>query len=245
MKLTLEIPNEHAPALLALLSDLMPVRLEPQADPAEGHPELPLMPAAPVPVPVSEWAAKWVQARPLPLMPAEQYMAARVAEGELEEIGSLNTPDLAAKWIAAGGDVPPTPEQLAAMSRLPDEDPALADVRWQATPEATPEPEPWDVPTPTDAAVGFAAGTNGKLEVVALDETNPDPTQRVLAWPQELLSIALPEKPEGKTKWVYRGTFKGQNYDGRDRSVFYYSTSRKNWIRTYDFSTTLHHVEAI
>lgn len=42
MKITLDIPNEHAPALLALLSDLMPVRLEPQADPAEGHPELPL-----------------------------------------------------------------------------------------------------------------------------------------------------------------------------------------------------------
>ena len=220
MKLILEIPNEHAPALLALLSDLMPVRLEPQADPAEGHPEL-------------------------PLMPAEQYMAARMAEGELEEIGSLNTPDLAAKWVEAGGDVPPTPAQLAAMSRIPDEYPALADVRWQATPEATPEPEPWDVPTPTDAAVGFAAGTNGKLEVVALDETNPDPTQRVLAWPQELLSIPLPEKPEEKTKWVYRGTFKGQNYDGRDRSVFYYSPTLKNWIESYGFSTFFHHIEAI
>ena len=42
MKITLDIPNEHAPALLAMVSDLMPVRLEPQADPAEGHPELPL-----------------------------------------------------------------------------------------------------------------------------------------------------------------------------------------------------------
>lgn len=47
MKITLDIPNEHAPRLLALLSDLMPVRLEPQADPAEGHPELPLSPFTP------------------------------------------------------------------------------------------------------------------------------------------------------------------------------------------------------
>lgn len=201
MKLTLEIPNEHAPALLALLSDLMPVRLEPQADPAEGHPEL-------------------------PLMPAEQYMAARMAEGELEEISSLNTPDLAAKWIAAGGDVPPTPEQLAAMSRIPDEDPALADVRWQATPEPTPEPEPWDA---WDAA-----------------EAAKDQTQRVLQFPDHLTGIALPELPEDKTEWVYRGTFGGQKYDAEDdRVIFYYCTSRKNWIRTYDFSTTLHHVEAI
>lgn len=53
MKITLEIPNEHAPALLALLSDLMPVRLEPQADPAEGHPELPLATG----MSVEEWSA--------------------------------------------------------------------------------------------------------------------------------------------------------------------------------------------
>lgn len=183
MKLTLEIPNEHAPALLALLSDLMPVRLEPQADPAEGHPELPLMPAT---------------------------------QGN----------DLAAKWIAAGGDVPPTPEQLAAMSRLPDEDPTLADVRWQATPEATPEPEPWDA---WDAA-----------------EAAKDQTQRVLQFPDHLTVIALPELPEDKTEWVYRGTFGGQKYDAEDdRVIFYYCTARENWIRTYDFSTTLHHVEAI
>lgn len=161
MKLTLEIPNEHAPALLALLSDLMPVRLEPQADPAEGHPELPLMPAT---------------------------------QGN----------DLAAKWIAAGGDVPPTPEQLAAMSRLPDEDPALADVRWQAT---------------------------------------PDPTQRVLNWPQELLSIAPPELPEGKTKWVYRGTFSGDRIEVNGRAVFYHDTVK--WCPTCHFSTIFHHVEAI
>jgi hypothetical protein len=203
MKLTLEIPNEHAPALLALLSDLMPVRLEPQADPAEGHPEL-------------------------PLMPEEQYMAARMAEGELEEIGSLNTPYLAAKWIAAGGDVPPTPEQLAAMSRLPDEDPALADVRWQATPEPAPNPEPWDMPQPTET-----------------DEFDSDPTRREIAWPLTMTVTDLPDLPEGKTQWVYRGTFAGKKYESDDRSVFFYSPTSKSWLKSNDFSTALHHVEAI
>jgi hypothetical protein len=218
MKLTIEIPNEHAHALLSLLANLTATPTELVADPCPGHPEL-------------------------PLTPSEQYMAARMAEGELEEIGSLNTPDLAAKWVAAGGDVPPTPEQLAAMIRLPDEDPALADVRWQATPEAAPEPEPWDEPTPTAAAVGFATGTNGKLEVVALDETNPDPTQRVLVWPQELLSIALPELPKGKTKWVYRGTFGALRHKANKGAVYYYDEYR--WSPTYCFSTSFHHIEAI
>ena len=204
MKLTLEIPNEHAPALLALLSALMPVRLEPQADPAEGHPEL-------------------------PLMPAEQYMAARMAEGELEEIGSLNTPDLAAKWIAAGGDVPPTPEQLAAMSRLPDEDPTLADVRWQATPESAPEPDPWDMPQPTEP-----------------DEFNSDSTRRVIEWPLEISVTDLPDLPEGKTQWVYRGTFEGKKYEcSDDRSVFFYSSASNIWLKSLDFSTSFHHIEAI
>lgn len=234
MKLTLHIDDNIAPALVQALASLLSRDTELVADPCPGHPEL-------------------------PLMHAEQYMSARMVEHKLEEIGSLNTPDLAAKWIAAGGDVPPTPEQLAAMSRVSDEDPALADVRWQATPEPESLPlattfegrdqfehDPWDVPTPTNAAVGFAAGTNGKLEVVALDETNPDPTQRVLAWPHELLSIALPEKPEGKTKWVYRGTFGGQKYDADyARAIFYACSVRENWIRTYDFSTSLHHIEAI
>lgn len=184
MKLTLEIPNEHAPALLALLSDLMPVRLETQADPAEGHPELPLMPATP-------------------------------------------SNDLAAKWIAAGGDVPPTPEQLAAMA-------------------STPEPDPWDLPPYTDAEpAGFAAGTNGKLEVIALDENNPDMTQRVLSWPQELLSVALPEHPEGKTRWVYRGTFNTYKFQTGGREVFYFSAGDSRWIPTTYFSGFFHHIEAI
>jgi hypothetical protein len=126
MKLTLHIDDNIAPALIQALASLLSRDNELVADPCPGHPEL-------------------------PLTPSEQYMAARMAEGELEEIGSLNTPDLAAKWVAAGGDVPPTPEQLAAMIRLPDEDPALADVRWQATPEPTPEPDPWDLPPYTEA----------------------------------------------------------------------------------------------
>lgn len=220
MKLTLHIDDNIAPALVQALASLLSRDTETVADPCPGHPEL-------------------------PLMPAEQYMAARMAEGELEEIGSLNTPDLAAKWIAAGGDVPPTQAQLAAMSRLPDEDPALADVRWQATPEPTPEPDPWDVPKSTDAAVGFAAGTNGKLEVIALDENNPDMTQRVLSWPKELLSVALPEHPEGKTRWVYRGTFNTYKFQTGGREVFYFSAGDSRWIPTTYFSGFFHHIEAI
>ena len=167
MKLTLEIPNEHAPALLALLSDLMPVRLETQADPAEGHPELPLMPATP-------------------------------------------SNDLAAKWIAAGGDVPPTPEQLAAMA-------------------STPEPDPWDMPQPTEP-----------------DEFNSDPTRREIAWPLEISVTELPDLPKGKTQWVYRGTFEGKKYEcSDDRSVFFYSSASKIWLKSHDFSTSFHHIEAI
>jgi hypothetical protein len=185
MKLTIEIPNEHAHALLSLLANLTATPTELVADPCPGHPELPLAPV-------------------------------------------LASDDRTAKWIAAGGDVPPTPEQLAALAgrtRTDDEDPALADVRWQATPEATPEPGPWDA---WDAA-----------------EAAKDQTQRVLQWPDHLTAIALPELPEGKTEWVYRGTFGGQKYDADDRAIFYYCTTRKDWIRTYDFSTVLHHIEAI
>jgi hypothetical protein len=197
MKLTIEIPNEHAHALLSLLANLTATPTEPVADPCPGHPELPLAPV-------------------------------------------LATDDLAAKWIAAGGDVPPTPEQLAALAaltRTDDEDPALADVRWQAT---EPLEDSQFIP---HAAVGFAAGTNGKLEVVPLDETNPDPTQRVLAWPQRLLLIALPELPVGKTKWVYRGTFGALRHEADKRAVFYYDECR--WSPTYCFSTSFHHIEAI
>lgn len=204
MKLTIEIPNEHAHALLSLLANLTATPTELVADPCPGHPEL-------------------------PLTPSEQYMAARMAEGELEEIGSLNTPDLAAKWVAAGGDVPPTPEQLAAMIRLPDEYPTLADVRWQATPEPTPEPDPWDLPTPTET-----------------DEFNSDPTRREIAWPLEISVTELPDLPEGKTQWVYRGTFEGKRYECTDdRSVFFYSSASKFWSKSIDFSTSLHHIEAI
>jgi hypothetical protein len=182
MKLTIEIPNEHAHALLSLLANLTATPTELVADPCPGHPELPLAPV-------------------------------------------LATDDLAAKWVAAGGDVPPTPEQLAAMSRIPDEDPALADVRWQATPEATPEPGPWDA---WDAA-----------------EAAKDQTQRVLQWPDHLTAIALPELPEGKTEWVYRGTFCGQQYDAIGRDVLYYSSGSEKWVLTCHFSADLHHIEAI
>lgn len=237
MKLTLHIDDNIAPALIQALASLLAREAEPVADPCPGHPEL-------------------------PLMPLESAVFAKTAQvGMTEAVNSA-----VANWIAAGGDVPPTPEQLAALAAptrhiesvpvasVPDdEDPALADVRWQATPEPTPEPDPWDeqksinpwdVPAPTDAEpVGFAAGTDGKLEVVALDETNPDLTQRVLAWPQELLSIALPEHPEGKTRWVYRGTFDTDKIEANGRAVFYHDEGK--WCPTCHFSTCFHHIEAI
>ena len=249
MKLTIEIPNEHAHALLSLLANLTATKPEPVADPAPGHPELPLgrfyikslgsalvdemhlYPDTPEVRKANEIADAAFRKTAQVGMPSEQYMAARMAEGELEEIGSLNTPDLAAKWIAAGGDVPPTPEQLAALAARTrdDEDPALADVRWQATPEAAPEPEPWDEPTPTET-----------------DEFNSDPTRREIAWPLEISVTELPDLPEGKTQWVYRGTFEGKRYECTDdRSVFFYSSASKFWSKSIDFSTSLHHIEAI
>ena len=83
MKITLDIPNEHAPRLLALLADLMPVRLEPQADPAEGHPELPLA------MPVAKWAEKAIAestAGTVDPQLCRAFMAGAQADDESEEI---------------------------------------------------------------------------------------------------------------------------------------------------------------
>jgi len=51
MKLTIEIPNENAHLVLSLLATIAAKPQEPQADPAPGHPELPLpdMPVNTVP----------------------------------------------------------------------------------------------------------------------------------------------------------------------------------------------------
>ena len=43
MKLTLDIPTERTAEVLRFLAALMPASDEPQADPAPGHPEFPVV----------------------------------------------------------------------------------------------------------------------------------------------------------------------------------------------------------
>lgn len=111
------------------------------------------------------------------LNPAPVQAQPDPAEGHPELPLTLPTPqamsvdEWSKKWIEAGGDVPPTPEQLKAIQcgvhAHNDEDPAFADVRWQATPEPVTEPDPWDLPPYTEAKPAeFASNSEGKLEII-------------------------------------------------------------------------------
>jgi hypothetical protein len=71
-----------------------------------------------------------------------------------------------------------------------------------------------------------------------LEET--DPTLRDLPLPDGLPE--LPLLPEGKTRWVYRGTFGGLSIPADGRIVRYFS---HDWRETRWFNTILHHIEAI
>lgn len=148
MKITLDIPNEHAPRLLALLSDLMPVRLEPQADPAEGHPELP----------------------------------------------------------------------------LDDESEAIAETRWAPI-------EGIDAADPMKVEMEPAAPVRDGDAELPFPEGFPE----------------LPPLPEGKTRWVYRGTFshvcKSEEVTYLNRVIKYWDGLE--WCVTQTFTTYFHHIEAI
>ena len=87
-----------------------------------------------------------------------------------------------------------------------------------------------------------------KFEVIAKRmeerESGIDPTMRDLPFPDGLIP---PPLPEGKTRWIYRGTFLEDDafYAEPPRHVEYFSRNEKRWYATTLFSTTLHHIEAV
>ena len=71
-----------------------------------------------------------------------------------------------------------------------------------------------------------------------------DPTMRDLPFPE---GVVPPPLPEGKTRWIYRGTFLSEDtfYVEPPRHVEYFSGNEKRWHLTCHFSTDLHHIEAV
>lgn len=195
MKITLDIPNEHAPRLLALLADLMPVRLEPQADPAEGHPELPLA------MPVAKWAEKTTVESTAGIVDPQLYRA--FMEG------------------AQAGKTGLTLKQIGRV--IDDESEEIAETRW-ATIEGIDAADPLKVEMEPAAPVRSDAG---------------------LPFPEDFPE--LPPLPEGYSRWVYRGTFSGVcptsalKFIGRH--IEYWDADK--WCKTNNFSTILHHIEAL
>lgn len=75
-------------------------------------------------------------------------------------------------------------------------------------------------------------------------EKGIDATMRDLPFPDGLIP---PPLPEGKTRWIYRGTFMGDDsfYFDPPRHVEYFSRHEKRWHLTSHFSTSFHHIEAV
>ena len=90
--------------------------------------------------------------------------------------------------------------------------------------------------------------TLAKFEVIAARmeqrESGIDPTMRDLPFPD---GIVPPPLPEGKTRWIYRGTFLMDDafYVEPTRHIEYFSRNEKRWHLTCHFSTDLHHIEAV
>ena len=69
-----------------------------------------------------------------------------------------------------------------------------------------------------------------------------DPTMRDLPFPD---GVIPPPLPDGKTRWIYRGVFNGdESYRCKSHYV-YYSRFGMDWTRAYNFSTHAHHIEAV
>jgi len=90
--------------------------------------------------------------------------------------------------------------------------------------------------------------TFAKFEVIAKRmeerESGIDPTMRDLPFPD---GVIPPPLPEGKTRWIYRGTFMEDDafYVERPRHIEYFCEHESRWHLTCHFSTTLHHIEAV
>jgi methyl coenzyme M reductase gamma subunit len=73
---------------------------------------------------------------------------------------------------------------------------------------------------------------------------NSDPTMRMVQIPAEM--FPLPELPEGKSRWIGRGTFKG--YDSGilpNRQIRYWDATDNEWLGTQYFGSWEFHIEAI
>ena len=69
-----------------------------------------------------------------------------------------------------------------------------------------------------------------------------DPTMRDLPFPD---GVIPPQLPEGKTRWIYRGTFDFiSEYPCGPRYVRY-SIGGTTWMIAFNFSTHAHHIEAV
>lgn len=73
-------------------------------------------------------------------------------------------------------------------------------------------------------------------------ESGIDPTMRDLPFPD---GVIPPPLPEGKTRWIYRGTSMGNPIYIKKSRHMLYSVSGTRWMQTDYFSEALHHIEAI
>lgn len=69
-----------------------------------------------------------------------------------------------------------------------------------------------------------------------------DPTMRDLPFPD---GVIPPQLPEGKTRWIYRGTFGSFKAHPCESRHVRYSMFGTDWRRAYNFSTHAHHIEAV
>ena len=69
-----------------------------------------------------------------------------------------------------------------------------------------------------------------------------DPTMRDLPFPK---GVIPPPLPEGKTRWIYRGTHIGNPIYVKKNRHMLYSIGGKQWMQTNYVSAYLHHIEAV
>jgi hypothetical protein len=73
---------------------------------------------------------------------------------------------------------------------------------------------------------------------------NSDPTLREVEIPAEM--FPLPELPKGKTRWIGRGAFDGQNLGiFPNRKIRFWSIFCDEWQTTQFFAGTQFHIEAV
>ena len=88
--------------------------------------------------------------------------------------------------------------------------------------------------------------TLAKFEVIAARmeqrELGIDPTLRDLPFPD---GVIPPPLPEGKTRWIYRGTFDLSIDHPCGPRYVRYSIGGTTWMIAFNFSTHAHHIEAV